>query len=283
MVPTGAGSRLVEPGPGVSVFCSPNPVEPGPGVSVFCSPNPVEPGPGVSVFCPFLSLSCSLHLSLPCSQVHRNAVWTQHTLIFLEKRNTSKLSSAKEEQQQDPGREENQGSAPGGGKSQKETRLLLPESELKRGSWLAGAGAGQTCGDRQLTAGDQTDRCYSSFNLRECLPRKLHCGHTFCQDCLRRLDTVLNEQRWIPCPQCRQNTPCPRGGAGALDLDLTAFLAAKTQAETHRASTRQTGAEPPSNVSSGKQQLISEQPSVWGQELPSEPRFPRSPCCCRCC
>ncbi|KAK1155610.1 RING finger protein 224-like [Acipenser oxyrinchus oxyrinchus] len=125
--------------------------------------------------------------------------------------------------------------------------------------------------------------CYSSFNLRERLPRKLHCGHTFCQDCLRRLDTVLNEQRWIPCPQCRQNTPCPRGGAAVLDLDLAAFLAAKTQAETHRTSTRQTGAEPHSKVSSGKQQPISEQPSVWGQELPSEPRFPRSPCCCRCC
>ncbi|XP_041094407.1 RING finger protein 224 [Polyodon spathula] len=125
--------------------------------------------------------------------------------------------------------------------------------------------------------------CYSSFNLRERLPRKLHCGHTFCQDCLRRLDTVLNEQRWIPCPQCRQNTPCPRGGAGTLDLDLSAFLAAKTQAETRKTSTRPTGAEPHSKAPSGKQQPISEQPSVWSLELPSEPRFPRSPCCCCCC
>lgn len=36
--------------------------------------------------------------------------------------------------------------------------------------------------------------CYSAYNLVERLPRKLYCGHTFCQDCLRRLDTVINEQ-----------------------------------------------------------------------------------------
>lgn len=36
--------------------------------------------------------------------------------------------------------------------------------------------------------------CYGAYNLVERLPRKLYCGHTFCQDCLRRLDTVINEQ-----------------------------------------------------------------------------------------
>ncbi|KAF4113575.1 hypothetical protein G5714_006120 [Onychostoma macrolepis] len=53
--------------------------------------------------------------------------------------------------------------------------------------------------------------CYSAYNLGERLPRKLYCGHTFCQACLKRLDTLINEQMWIPCPQCRQNTPLPRG------------------------------------------------------------------------
>jgi hypothetical protein len=36
--------------------------------------------------------------------------------------------------------------------------------------------------------------CYCAFNLTERLPRKLYCSHTFCQACLRRLDTILNEQ-----------------------------------------------------------------------------------------
>lgn len=36
--------------------------------------------------------------------------------------------------------------------------------------------------------------CFCAFNLAERLPRKLYCGHTFCQACLRRLDTILNEQ-----------------------------------------------------------------------------------------
>ncbi|XP_005055406.2 PREDICTED: LOW QUALITY PROTEIN: RING finger protein 224, partial [Ficedula albicollis] len=66
--------------------------------------------------------------------------------------------------------------------------------------------------------------CGSSYALGVRLPRRLYCGHTFCQACLKRLDAVSNEQRWIPCPQCRQNTPTPRGGVTMLDLDLAAFL-----------------------------------------------------------
>lgn len=36
--------------------------------------------------------------------------------------------------------------------------------------------------------------CYSAYNLSDRLPRKLYCEHTFCQACLRRLDTTINEQ-----------------------------------------------------------------------------------------
>ncbi len=39
---------------------------------------------------------------------------------------------------------------------------------------------------------------------------------------------------WIPCPQCRQNTPLPRGGATGLDLDLAAFLGVKAEVENQR-------------------------------------------------
>uniref|UniRef100_A0A672J0G4 Ring finger protein 224 n=1 Tax=Salarias fasciatus TaxID=181472 RepID=A0A672J0G4_SALFA len=71
--------------------------------------------------------------------------------------------------------------------------------------------------------------CFGSYDLLTRLPRRLHCGHVFCQGCLKRLDTVINEQVWIPCPQCRQNTPRPRGGAAGLDLDLASFLGLKAQ------------------------------------------------------
>uniref|UniRef100_A0A8B9NSY9 Ring finger protein 224 n=1 Tax=Apteryx owenii TaxID=8824 RepID=A0A8B9NSY9_APTOW len=70
------------------------------------------------------------------------------------------------------------------------------------------------------------------------LPRRLYCGHTFCQACLKRLDAIANEQRWIPCPQCRQNTPTPRGGVAMLDLDLATFLAVKADKEHPRVAGR---------------------------------------------
>lgn len=44
---------------------------------------------------------------------------------------------------------------------------------------------------------------------------------------IRRHSSLL--QVWIPCPQCRQNTPRPKGGAASLDLDLVSFLGVKAQ------------------------------------------------------
>lgn len=36
--------------------------------------------------------------------------------------------------------------------------------------------------------------CFGSYDLATRLPRRLHCGHAFCQECLKRLDTVINDQ-----------------------------------------------------------------------------------------
>ncbi|XP_009698385.1 PREDICTED: RING finger protein 224, partial [Cariama cristata] len=90
------------------------------------------------------------------------------------------------------------------------------------------------------------------------LPRRLYCGHTFCQACLKRLDAVANEQRWIPCPQCRQNTPTPRGGVAMLDLDLATFLAVKADKEHPQMASRSQ----PDLATKGlcKEKVITQQP-----------------------
>ncbi|KAM9116880.1 RING finger protein 224 [Pangshura tecta] len=122
--------------------------------------------------------------------------------------------------------------------------------------------------------------CYSSYNLSSRLPRRLYCGHTFCQACIKRLDAIANEQRWIPCPQCRQSTPTPRGGVTMLDLDLAVFLAVKSEKEQPRAAGR-----PEANSgfkASSKEKPVTQQPLGLCQETVPQPQFPRSSCCGRC-
>lgn len=121
--------------------------------------------------------------------------------------------------------------------------------------------------------------CFCSYDLSARLPRRLYCGHTFCQTCIRRLDTVANEQRWIPCPQCRQNTPTPRGGVTMLDLDLTAFLVVKSEKEHPRGAGKV-------EMELRSKKPITQQPSgVCQEETLPQPSFSQSDCCgpCLCC
>ncbi|NP_001386257.1 RING finger protein 224 [Rattus norvegicus] len=116
--------------------------------------------------------------------------------------------------------------------------------------------------------------CYSAYDLSVHLPRRLYCGHTFCQACMRRLDTPAHEQHWIPCPQCRQSTPMPRGGVTMLDLDLAAFLAVKAEREPSKIESRPSV---PLKVST----TITQQPAGLYPTLGPQPHFPQPRHCCR--
>ncbi|XP_042251764.1 RING finger protein 224 isoform X2 [Thunnus albacares] len=130
--------------------------------------------------------------------------------------------------------------------------------------------------------------CFGSYDLATRLPRRLHCGHAFCQACLKRLDTVINEQVWIPCPQCRQSTPRPRGGAAGLDLDLASFLGVKAQqtctsscSSSSWSSSRREGAGGGGAAQDGKLWLGKEvADDGWSHGGLAEPRFHRYGNCC---
>ncbi|XP_034752953.1 RING finger protein 224 [Etheostoma cragini] len=83
----------------------------------------------------------------------------------------------------------------------------------------------------------------------------------------------LLPQVWIPCPQCRQNTPRPRGGAAGLDLDLVSFLGVKQ-------STR--GGPPATSAAQqGKLWLGEDDPGdPWAHGGLAQPRFHRYGNCC---
>uniref|UniRef100_A0A673VLC9 Ring finger protein 224 n=1 Tax=Suricata suricatta TaxID=37032 RepID=A0A673VLC9_SURSU len=117
--------------------------------------------------------------------------------------------------------------------------------------------------------------CYSAYDLSGHLPRRLYCGHTFCQACVRRLDTAAHEQRWIPCPQCRQSTPTPRGGVAMLDLDLAAFLAVRAEREPSRG-------EPQPPAPPKGSTAITRQPARLCPTVGTQPHFPQPRRCCSC-
>ncbi|XP_062447189.1 RING finger protein 224 isoform X2 [Rhea pennata] len=168
-----------------------------------------------------------------------------------------------------------------------QTSPSLPSMSQARGSTcVEDTGPGTKAHSRTPSRGSHRIDCiicYSSYDLCSRLPRRLYCGHTFCQACLKRLDAIANEQRWIPCPQCRQNTPTPRGGVAMLDLDLATFLAVKADKEHPRVAVRP---EPDlATKGSCKEKVVTQQPSGLCQDpLPQAP-FPQSGCCqqCLCC
>uniref|UniRef100_A0A8D0ATW7 Ring finger protein 224 n=1 Tax=Salvator merianae TaxID=96440 RepID=A0A8D0ATW7_SALMN len=110
-------------------------------------------------------------------------------------------------------------------------------------------------------------------------PDLLNCGHVLCGQCLRAIMEAASW--WIPCPQCRQNTPTPRGGVTMLDLDLTAFLAVKSEKEQPRVADKM---EPElTSKILPKEEPITQQPTGVCQETLPQPYLPQNGCCrCLC-
>ncbi|XP_048472903.1 RING finger protein 225-like [Rhincodon typus] len=64
----------------------------------------------------------------------------------------------------------------------------------------------------------ECDICFSGFDNVFKLPKLLGCGHTFCLECLARINISSETVSAVSCPVCRRLTPLPPGkGLPALD------------------------------------------------------------------
>uniref|UniRef100_A0A3B3R6D3 RING-type domain-containing protein n=1 Tax=Paramormyrops kingsleyae TaxID=1676925 RepID=A0A3B3R6D3_9TELE len=63
--------------------------------------------------------------------------------------------------------------------------------------------------------------CYSQFNNVFRTPKKLQCKHTFCLECLARMNVKSSQPDTIQCPFCRALTPLPTLGLPKLDNDTS--------------------------------------------------------------
>uniref|UniRef100_A0A3B5MKX6 RING-type domain-containing protein n=1 Tax=Xiphophorus couchianus TaxID=32473 RepID=A0A3B5MKX6_9TELE len=73
--------------------------------------------------------------------------------------------------------------------------------------------------------------CFSEFNNVFRCPKMLNCKHTFCLECLARMNVKSLEPGAIQCPLCRGLTPLPPLGLPKLatDSDVLSYLPAAMQ------------------------------------------------------
>lgn len=73
--------------------------------------------------------------------------------------------------------------------------------------------------------------CFSQFNNIFRCPKMLQCKHTFCLECLARMNVKSAEPNAIQCPLCRSLTPLPALGLPRLatDSDVLSYLPAAMQ------------------------------------------------------
>lgn len=73
--------------------------------------------------------------------------------------------------------------------------------------------------------------CFSQFNNVFRCPKMLQCRHTFCLECLARINVKSAQPDAIQCPLCRGFTPLPTLGLPRLatDSDVLSYLPATMQ------------------------------------------------------
>lgn len=73
--------------------------------------------------------------------------------------------------------------------------------------------------------------CFSQFNNVFRCPKMLQCKHTFCLECLARINVKSAQPNAIQCPLCRGLTPLPALGLPRLatDSDVLSYLPAAMQ------------------------------------------------------
>ncbi|XP_071776365.2 uncharacterized protein LOC139927950 [Centroberyx gerrardi] len=73
--------------------------------------------------------------------------------------------------------------------------------------------------------------CFSQFNNVFRCPKMLQCKHTFCLECLARINVKSAQPNAIQCPLCRGLTPLPALGLPKLttDSDVLSYLPAAMQ------------------------------------------------------